>query len=134
MRRHRTTCRQRRQHLIHRLAVGDGPPCDAGTNFNCRIFSFHFACFLVVDFLLYNSSFASVATLPQLCTGSRFSHSRAGPGGLLDFHSCHLPALVCQWQNAPMKIFIPLITILFATLITTFSFAQSPAQSPAVGA
>jgi hypothetical protein len=54
--------------------------------------------------------------------------------GLLDFHSCHLPALLCHWQNAPMKIFIPLITILFATLITTFSFAQSPAESPGVGA
>src|SRR5947208_3700005 len=31
----------------------------------------------------------------------------------------------------PMKIFIPLITILFATLIATPSFAQSPATSPA---
>jgi uncharacterized protein DUF1579 len=30
-----------------------------------------------------------------------------------------------------MKIFIPLITILFATLIATPSFAQSPAESPA---
>jgi hypothetical protein len=33
----------------------------------------------------------------------------------------------------PMKTFMPLITILFATLLATSSFAQSPATSPATG-
>src|SRR6266566_7361457 len=41
VRRHATPGRQRRDHLIHRLAVRDRPPRDAGTNFNYRIFSFH---------------------------------------------------------------------------------------------
>jgi hypothetical protein len=41
-------------------------------------------------------------------------------------------------ENAPAKMdgmntFLPLITILFATLIATSSFAQSPTTSPAVG-
>jgi hypothetical protein len=43
-----------------------------------------------------------------------------------------LPALINHWQNPAMKIFISLITILFATLIALPSFAQSPAASPAV--
>jgi hypothetical protein len=42
-----------------------------------------------------------------------------------------LPALIGHWQNPAMKISIPFIAILFATLIATPSFAQSPATSPA---
>ena len=38
---HPTPGRQRGDHLIHRLAVRNRPPCDAGTNLNGRIFSFH---------------------------------------------------------------------------------------------
>jgi len=38
---HATPDRQRCDHLIHRLAVCDRTACDAGTNFNGRIFSFH---------------------------------------------------------------------------------------------
>jgi hypothetical protein len=38
---HAAPGRQRGDHLIHRLAVCDRTACDAGTNFNCRIFSFH---------------------------------------------------------------------------------------------
>jgi hypothetical protein len=44
-----------------------------------------------------------------------------------------LPALIRRWQNAPMKTFMPLVTILFAILVATFSFAQSPTESPAAG-
>jgi hypothetical protein len=40
--RHAAPGRQRGDHLIHRFAVCDRTTCDAGTNFNCRIFSFHF--------------------------------------------------------------------------------------------
>jgi len=43
-----------------------------------------------------------------------------------------LPAVTDRWQDASMKILMPLITILFATLIATPSFAQSPAASPAI--
>src|SRR5438874_1048521 len=39
---HTTPGRQRGDHLIHRLAVRDRPACNAGANFNCRVFSFHF--------------------------------------------------------------------------------------------
>ena len=38
---HATPGRQRGDHLIHRFAVRDRTTCDAGTNLNCRIFSFH---------------------------------------------------------------------------------------------
>src|SRR5205823_12945897 len=38
---HATPGRQRGHHLIHRLAVCYRPTCDAGTNFNCRIFFLH---------------------------------------------------------------------------------------------
>src|SRR5437899_12820125 len=41
VRRHATPGRQRGDHLIHGLAVCDRTACDAGTNFNCRVFSFH---------------------------------------------------------------------------------------------
>jgi len=40
---HTTPDRQRGDHLINRLAVCDRTPCDAGTNLNGRIFSFHFS-------------------------------------------------------------------------------------------
>src|SRR4029453_14000986 len=40
MRGHRTSRRQRGLHLIHRFAMCDSPTRDAGTDFNCRIFSF----------------------------------------------------------------------------------------------
>ncbi len=36
-----------------------------------------------------------------------------------------------HWQHAAMKTFTSLITILFATVIATSSFAQTPATSPA---
>jgi hypothetical protein len=39
---HATPGRRRSDHLVHRFAVCDGPACDAGTNFNGRIFSVHF--------------------------------------------------------------------------------------------
>ena len=39
---HTTPGRQRGDHLIHVLSIRDGPAGDSGTNFNCRIFSFHF--------------------------------------------------------------------------------------------
>jgi hypothetical protein len=42
-----------------------------------------------------------------------------------------LPAVAPDWQDVAMKTFSLLITILFATVIATFSFAQSPATSPA---
>jgi len=45
--------------------------------------------------------------------------------------TCHLPALIGHWQNRVMKILMPLITILFATLIATPSFAQTTSTSPA---
>src|SRR5947208_16332632 len=38
---HAAPSRQRGEHLIHRLAMCNGPACDARTNFNCRIFWFH---------------------------------------------------------------------------------------------
>src|SRR5947208_2414864 len=41
--RHVTRGGQRSDHLIHRLAVRDRPACNAGANFNCRVFSFHFS-------------------------------------------------------------------------------------------
>src|SRR5207237_9129558 len=41
VRSHGTPGCQRRHHLIHRLSMHDGPARDAGTNFNCWIFSFH---------------------------------------------------------------------------------------------
>jgi Protein of unknown function (DUF1579) len=47
------------------------------------------------------------------------------------FRTCRLPRVTDRWQNPAMKLFVPLITILFATLIATPSFAQSPAESPA---
>jgi hypothetical protein len=50
---------------------------------------------------------------------------------LFAFRTCHLPALIGHWQNLAMKIFMPLLTILFAIAIATVSFAQSPAASPA---
>src|SRR5205814_10107688 len=37
-----------------------------------------------------------------------------------------------RWQNPAMKMFISSISIMFATLIGLSSFAQSPAESPAV--
>src|SRR6266576_2601718 len=37
----KTPGRQRGDHLIHRLAVRDRTTCDARTNLNGRIFSFH---------------------------------------------------------------------------------------------
>jgi hypothetical protein len=43
----------------------------------------------------------------------------------------HLSACTDNWQHAAMKTFISLITILFATVIATSSFAQTPATSPA---
>jgi hypothetical protein len=42
-----------------------------------------------------------------------------------------LPVVTDRWQDAVMKIFMPLITILFATLIAAPSFAQTTASSPA---
>jgi len=42
VRRHDTPGRQRGEHLIHRFAVCDRAARDAGTNFNCRVLSFHF--------------------------------------------------------------------------------------------
>jgi len=42
-----------------------------------------------------------------------------------------LPAVTDRWQDASMKILMPLITILFATLIATPSFAQTTSTSPA---
>ena len=42
MRWHAAPGRQRSEHLIHRLAVCDCPAGNSGTNFNCRILSFHF--------------------------------------------------------------------------------------------
>src|SRR2546430_13588190 len=39
--RHTTPGRQGGDHLIHGLAVCDRTACDAGTNFNYRVFSFH---------------------------------------------------------------------------------------------
>ena len=36
-----TTGRECGEHLIHRVAVCDGPARDSGTNFNRRILSFH---------------------------------------------------------------------------------------------
>jgi len=38
---HTTPRRQRGKHLIHRLAMGNRPARNAGTNFNRRIFWFH---------------------------------------------------------------------------------------------
>ena len=38
---HATPGRQRSDHLIHGLAARDCTTCDARTNFNWRIFSFH---------------------------------------------------------------------------------------------
>jgi uncharacterized protein DUF1579 len=49
-------------------------------------------------------------------------------GGLI---TCHLPRVTAHWQNAAMKTFLSLITVVFATVIATSSFAQSPATSPA---
>ena len=43
--RHATPGRQRGDHLLHRLAVRERTACDAGTDFNWRIFSFHFSRF-----------------------------------------------------------------------------------------
>jgi hypothetical protein len=42
-----------------------------------------------------------------------------------------LPFATADWQDVAMKTFISLITILFATLIATSSFAQTSATSPA---
>jgi hypothetical protein len=42
------------------------------------------------------------------------------------------PATVC-WQHAAMKTFLSLITIVFAALIATPSFAQTSGTSPAIG-
>jgi Protein of unknown function (DUF1579) len=42
-----------------------------------------------------------------------------------------LPFDIDYWQHAAMKTFTSSITILFATIIATSSFAQSPATSPA---
>ncbi|PYJ64225.1 MAG: hypothetical protein DME74_00565 [Verrucomicrobia bacterium] len=50
---------------------------------------------------------------------------------LFTFRTCHLPAVTDRWQDASMKILMPLITILFATLIATPSFAQTTSTSPA---
>src|SRR5262252_2930675 len=41
MRGHFASSRQRRQHLIHRLAMRYRPARNAGTNLNCRVFSIH---------------------------------------------------------------------------------------------
>src|SRR5947199_5937386 len=41
VRRHGTSGYQHGHHLIHGLSMRDGPARDAGTNFNCEIFSFH---------------------------------------------------------------------------------------------
>ena len=46
------------------------------------------------------------------------------------FPTCHLPLIPGHWQDPVMKTFVSLITILFATLIATPSFAQSPAEPP----
>ena len=42
-----------------------------------------------------------------------------------------MPVATNHWQDLAMKIFSSLITILFATVLATPSFAQSPATSPA---
>jgi hypothetical protein len=54
---------------------------------------------------------------------------------VFDFRTCHfhLPLGIGRWQNPAMKIFIPLVTILFATLIAVSSLAQQTGTSP-VGA
>src|SRR5262245_16008805 len=39
--RHSTPRGECGEHLVHRFAMRDRPPRDAGTNFNRRIFSFH---------------------------------------------------------------------------------------------
>jgi hypothetical protein len=41
-----------------------------------------------------------------------------------------LPLVTDDWQDVVMKLFTSLITILFATLVATSSFAQTPATSP----
>jgi hypothetical protein len=55
----------------------------------------------------------------------------------LSLATCHWPvtpelyAKADHCQNPVMKIFMPLITVLFAALVATPCFAQSPASSPA---
>jgi hypothetical protein len=83
----------------------DRPARDAGANFDCGILSFHFEN-VTREGVLSEYSF---------------------PG----FRTCRLPPVRSCWQNRAMKTTIPLITILFAALIATPLFAQSPAESPA---
>src|SRR6266852_3192160 len=47
--------RLRAYEKLHGLAVRDRTACDAGTNLNVRIFSFHSSCLLVLHFILHDS-------------------------------------------------------------------------------
>jgi len=51
---------------------------------------------------------------------------------ILTLRTCHLPFVTGRWQDPAVKTFTSLPTILFAILIALPSFAQSPAESPAV--
>jgi len=62
--RHATPGRQGGDHLIHGFAVCDRTAGDAGTNLNCRIFSFHLHDLTVeVAYLLANAFGVSAAEL-----------------------------------------------------------------------
>src|SRR5437868_9764510 len=155
---HTTPRRQRGKHLIHRLAIGNRPASNAGTNFNRRIFWFHlqksYARHLLgAHFFIRNQRF-TLATVPNRSESGN-QESRKGISELkgkaaraaskerwqplfqLRKNSLCKSAVICGQQISrrgrmrTMKTFTSFITILFATLIAIPSFAQTPATSPA---
>ena len=65
---HATPGRQYSDHLIHSLAVLDRTACDAGTNFNWRIFSFHLHDLTVEAACLLANAFGVSAA--ELCANA----------------------------------------------------------------
>ena len=105
---------ERSEHLIHRVAVRDGPARDSRANFNRRILSFH----------------GQNLTAGVRMTRMFWSDQSLRSGFVIAYDLS--PATV-RWQHAAMKTFTSLITIVFAALIATPSFAQTSGTSPAIG-
>src|SRR5436190_19024823 len=136
VRRHPTPGGECGEHLIHCLAMCDGPARDSRTNFNRRIFCFHFQKLprRVRRANLLGSGRRGDLVSPNRSRGAarrnelNFVHGLRGLTQISfasswfpdSFRTCH-PSLLAGTMRT-MKMFSSLITILFAALIATPSF------------